>query len=199
MNILNEIPPLDWIHHAVFSFLSPPSNYSVQCESWNILLMGFTARVPWAQTLRLYFQLRPYLCWDRQGESHIWATEFCHTCKWGPEAKWTLQVPTACRSQCVRESNAAQTAGTRDQLNSCTVWWTTLISVSTLMDKQIYFRTGFLLSSVKNESYINLLKWAIYFIQAVWSPRELEYKLRWGVSQPPKGARMQSKGLNVYG
>lgn len=42
-----------------------------------------------------------------------------------------------------------------------------LFQSSTLMDKQINPRAGFLLSQNKNESHIELHKWAIYFIQPV--------------------------------
>lgn len=86
MSILNQIPPLDRFHHTVFSFPAPTPNYSEQYESWNILLMGFTApMIPLSPDLRWFFQLRSYHCWDRQGKSHIWATELCHTCKWGAD------------------------------------------------------------------------------------------------------------------
>lgn len=77
-----------------------------------------------------------------------------HQCRWSP---------------CLRESNAAQTAGTGEQTRSWAEWRAGLISVSTLTDNQIYPRAGFLLSQSKNESHIELLKWAIYFIQPVWS------------------------------
>lgn len=77
-----------------------------------------------------------------------------HQCGWSP---------------CLRESNAAQTAGTGEQTRSWAEWRAGLISVSTLTDNQIYPRAGFLLSQSKNESHIELLKWAIYFIQPVWS------------------------------
>lgn len=77
-----------------------------------------------------------------------------HQCRWSP---------------CLRESNAAQTAGTGEQTRSRAEWRAGLISVSTLTDNQIYPRAGFLLSQSKNESHIELLKWAIYFIQPVWS------------------------------
>lgn len=77
-----------------------------------------------------------------------------HQCGWSP---------------CLRESNAAQTAGTGEQTRSRAEWRAGLISVSTLTDNQIYPRAGFLLSQSKNESHIELLKWAIYFIQPVWS------------------------------
>lgn len=77
-----------------------------------------------------------------------------HQCRWSP---------------CLRESNAAQTAGTGEQTRSRAEWRARLISVSTLTDNQIYPRAGFLLSQSKNESHIELLKWAIYFIQPVWS------------------------------
>lgn len=70
-----------------------------------------------------------------------------------------------CWSPCLQESNAAQTAGTGEQTRSWAEWRTYF---SQHLDGQPNISES-QLSQSKNESHIELLKWAIYFIQPVLS------------------------------
>lgn len=165
--------------------------------------MGCTApNVPLSPDRRPQFQLRSLL---RQiGRiPHSWAgdEEFCHTCKWGTDAvSWIPKRRhwrgwTSCWTQCMRECNAAQTAGTGEEMTSRAVEMTRIISALTLMDKQIYLRGGFffLLSRSKlNHTYSCEVGHLFYSTRVI--PEELEWKPKWGVCQTPKGGvRMQMK------
>lgn len=150
---------------SVFISKSSLNNYSSQCESWNILLMRCTTPfIPLRPDIRPCFQLRSHRCDDRLGESHIWTNEeFCHTCKWATDALsripqserwwWCCQCRLPAGHDARGNLNAAQTAckGEHEQMRSCTVRCTWLISVSTLTDKKIYLGADFLLSQLKKK------------------------------------------------
>lgn len=91
-----------------------------------------------------------------------------------------------CYSQCTWEINAAQTAGTREQMKRCTLGWPSLVSVSTLTDEQICF----LLSYIKKE-ICSVLSCTSPTRDAVGPQRRCQSTIKGAVSPPRVLVSMQ--------